>query len=92
MFVFYSGLPHFLYTIYIQVAEVSHYMQGIATIVFKGKRTVKSVNLARDVLYNEVKFYIASITPTVILLTCNNSPLHAGYGSSHSNKVRTTVQ
>ena len=58
----------------------------------KGTRTVKSVNLAHDVLYNEVNFYIASITSSAILLTCNNSPLCAGYGSSHSNKVRTTVQ
>ena len=38
----------------LQVAEVSHYMDGIASIIFKGKSIVKSVDLAQDVLYNEV--------------------------------------
>ena len=30
----------------IQVAEVSHHMDGIASIIFKGKNIVKSVDLA----------------------------------------------
>ena len=36
----------------LQVAIVSHYMDGIATVIFQGKGIVKSVDLAHDVLYN----------------------------------------
>ena len=45
----------------LQVAEVSHYMDGIATVIFQGKSIVKSVDLAHDVLYNEVR---CSLIPT----------------------------